>query len=317
MPHERVDAAVAFVNDDGRFFDRFLHGFVQEVPIHAPVPIRQGFRAVEMEAGDGETGCAELHSRQGRVRFERTADNGMPFPRVKGQMYDYDFRLPLAIRWGDRCPGGRVVDDLVCFIDFAPTFLEAAGLPMHPQFAGKSLMNLLTTDRSGRVDPERDRVYLGRERHDLGSENDASYPVRCIRTEKFLYIRNFMPHYWPAGNPETGFTNYDSSPTKSLIIRMYEEEGNDYYYNLAFGKRPLEELYRMDVDPYCMNNLADDPAYRTVKEEIWEDLRRKLIETRDPRMEGKGHLFDEYEYCGPNSHSWKAYKEGWWESQRY
>ena len=56
-----------------------------------------------------------------------TSDNGMPFPRIKGQVYEYSNHLPLAIMWKDgiRNPG-RSVDDFVNFIDFAPTFLELA-----------------------------------------------------------------------------------------------------------------------------------------------------------------------------------------------
>ena len=58
-----------------------------------------------------------------------TADNGMPFPRIKGQEYELSNHLPLAIMWeqGLESPG-RVVDDFVSFIDFAPTFIELAGL---------------------------------------------------------------------------------------------------------------------------------------------------------------------------------------------
>ena len=46
-----------------------------------------------------------------------TADNGMPFPRVKGQIYEHDFHLPMAIRWGSSVKPGRVVDDFINFAD--------------------------------------------------------------------------------------------------------------------------------------------------------------------------------------------------------
>src|SRR5690606_3009331 len=67
-----------------------------------------------------------------------TADNGMPFPRTKGQEYEYSNHLPLAVMWpaGISSPG-REVNDFVSFIDFSPTFLElaeveAAGSGMQP-----------------------------------------------------------------------------------------------------------------------------------------------------------------------------------------
>lgn len=57
-----------------------------------------------------------------------TSDNGMPFPRVKGDAYLDSNRMPLALRWpaGVERPG-RVIEDFVSFIDLAPTVLDLAG----------------------------------------------------------------------------------------------------------------------------------------------------------------------------------------------
>lgn len=63
-----------------------------------------------------------------------TSDNGMAFPRAKANLYEYGIHVPLAICWGDRVPGGRVVDDLVGFVDLTATILEAAGV-RHPSVA--------------------------------------------------------------------------------------------------------------------------------------------------------------------------------------
>lgn len=238
-----------------------------------------------------------------------TSDNGMPFPRVKGQMYEADFHLPLAARWGNGCKGGRVIEDFVSFIDYAPTFLEAAGLEIHEQIAGKSFLDLLKSDADGQIDPARDHVVMGKERHDVGREGDKGYPVRCIRTRDWLYVRNFEPDRWPAGNPETGFTNIDSSPTKTLILEQHEQ-GNDEYFNLSMGKRPDEELFDMREDRECMNNLADNENCAEVKKKLLGDLETVLKETQDPRIFGNGDIFDTYEYVGNAPHSWKAYEEG-------
>jgi N-sulfoglucosamine sulfohydrolase len=246
-----------------------------------------------------------------------TSDNGMPFPRVKGQMYEDDFHLPLALCWKESCPGGREVEDLVSLMELAPTFLEAAGLKMDPQMPEKSLMDIIKSDESGQVVESRDRVYMGRERHDMGREGDVGYPVRCIRTKRYLYVKNFKPELWPAGNPETGFTNCDSSPTKSLILEMKEKGLDDNYYNLSFGKRPGEELYDIKKDPACINNLADKDKYQEIKDELWKDLKKKLEETGDPRISGNADIFDEYEYVGQAKHSWKNYIEATFEKQSY
>jgi arylsulfatase A-like enzyme len=240
----------------------------------------------------------------------------MPFPRVKGQMYEADFRLPLAMMWPGVCRPGRVVDDLVSFIDLAPTFLEAANIEPPDDVTGRSLLNILQSDASGWIDATRDRVFMGKERHDLGREGDRGYPVRCIRTKEFLYVRNFAPDRWPAGNPETGFTNIDSSPTKALILDQHKQ-GHDRYYALAMGKRPAEELFRVEQDPDCLHNLADDPDYAEIKAKLWAELKATLERQGDPRIAGQGDVFDTYEYVGEDSHSWKAYVEGRWQPQRY
>ncbi|MFC1715498.1 sulfatase [Candidatus Poribacteria bacterium] len=247
-----------------------------------------------------------------------TSDNGAPFPRVKGQMYEDDCHLPLAVRWPEACPGGRVVDDLVSCVDFAPTFLEVAGAAIPADMTGSSFLNILESDKSGWIEPTRDAVFLGRECHDLGREGDRGYPVRCIRTREFFYSRNFTPDRWPAGNPETGFTGMDSSPTKDRILELHDQ-GVDKWFDLSMGKRPAEELYRITDDSECMQNLAAEPAYAEIKEQLWARLKKMLEDTGDPRIFGNGDIFDTYEYVGweKASHSWKAYVEGRWQKQRY
>lgn len=245
-----------------------------------------------------------------------TSDNGMPFPRVKGQMYECDFKLPLAAMWSGKIPGGRTSEDLVSFTDFAPTFLDAAGLEPDPAMAGKSLLPILETPGSGVLAPERDHVVMGREKHDLGREDDLGYPVRCLRERQYLYVRNFEPQRWPAGNPETGFTNCDGSPTKDLILSQHER-GEDHFYRLAFGKRPAEELYDIFADEPCLVNLALEPRFDAIRERMGKRLAAILEKTGDPRANGYGEVFDAYPYVGGDSHSWKALKEGRWKKQPF
>src|SRR6266571_5215677 len=82
-----------------------------------------------------------------------TSDNGFPFPRGKATCYDAGTRMPLAIRWPARVKAARVVDDFISLTDLAPTFLEAAGLKPLPEMTGRSLVPLLTSGKSGQVDP--------------------------------------------------------------------------------------------------------------------------------------------------------------------
>ncbi|HET7559716.1 MAG TPA: sulfatase/phosphatase domain-containing protein, partial [Limnochordia bacterium] len=230
--------------------------------------------------------------------------------------YEPDFHLPMALCWPAATPGGRRVEDLISFVDLAPTFLSVAGVEAPAELVGRSLLSIVRARGSGRIEPERDRVFLGRERHDVGREGDVGYPVRCLRTPTHLYVRNFRPELWPVGNPETGYTGADSSPTKALILAQHAR-GEHHYYNLAFGKRPAEELYQIVDDPECLHNLAYDPAQAALRERLWQELRAELERTGDPRIFGNGAVFDGYEYVGKSDHSWRAYIEGRFKPQTY
>ncbi len=230
-----------------------------------------------------------------------TADNGMPFPRAKANPYDYGVRMPLAIRWGEKVKPGRVVDDFVSFTDFAPTFLEAAGLPVPPAMTGRSLMPVLLAPGSGQIDARRDAVVFGLERHFPGSRrNGAGYPLRAIRTRDYLYIRNLTPDrnpvgdqpgpVWPADDPVGGFGDTDGGPTKTYL--WIHRKRHPELFRLAFGKRLAEELYSLKQDPYCLENLAADAKFSDLKQELAARLDSHLKQTGDPRALGQGDFFD-------------------------
>ena len=238
-----------------------------------------------------------------------TSDNGCPFPRIKGQMYEQGFHLPMVACWKAVSPGGRYIDDIISFIDFAPTFLEAAHIAPDEGMTGKSFLDVFYSHKSGIIDEKRNKAYFGRERHDPGRKGDVGYPVRCIRNRQFLYIRNFKPERWPAGDPETWFTNCDGGPTKKEVLRLYAQ-GDVKYFNLCFGRRDGEELYDIVKDPECINNLAYKKEYRGVKENLQSELMRELIKTKDPRVTGDEDIFETYENVCSAPVSFKAYKEG-------
>lgn len=228
-----------------------------------------------------------------------TSDNGMPFPRVKGNNYILSNHLPLAIMWpnGITRPG-REIDDFVSFIDIAPTFLEAADLAPEDSTMiipeGKSLFPIFSSDKSGRVIAERDHVLIGKERHDAGRPNDWGYPVRGIVTDEWLYLRNYETDRWPAGDPVTGYLNTDGSPTKTWILEARRDGSNTQYWQTNFGKLPAEELYRIKDDPDCIINLAGAEALSETKAELRERMEKRLLQQDDPRMQGKGEVFDNY-----------------------
>lgn len=266
--------------------------------------------AVEVEWADAQIGRAlallEQAGELDRTLIVVTSDHGMPFPYVKGQIHEDGFRLPLAMRWGAVIQPGRVVDDFINVRDLAPTFLELAGLPVHPQMTGKSLASILRSPQSGWIE-NRDVMLVGKERHDLGRPHDLGYPVRAIRTREYLYVHNFHPERWPAGNPETDFGNCDPGPTKEVLKAL-----GGHYYELSFGKRLPDELYKLSTDPEGVRNLANDPAYRSVVEELRERMLQMLREEGDPRALGQSEVFDTYQYVAGRAKgydTWLAQQE--------
>lgn len=231
-----------------------------------------------------------------------TSDNGMPFPRVKGQAYEYSNHLPLAMMWADGIAHkGRKVEDFISFIDLAPTFLDLAKVPsgknMMKPITGKSFADIFSADKE-KVSAKRNFVLVGKERHDVGRPNDVGYPIRAIFQENYLFIKNFEPERWPAGNPETGYLNVDGGPTKTACLNTVYSINNDFNYWLwSFGKRNSEELYDIKKDPACLNNLITVPSQKNRSTQLKNKLLTLLKEQADPRVFGKGSQFDQYKYA--------------------
>ncbi len=249
-----------------------------------------------------------------------TGDHGMPFPRCKSNNYDSGARIPFAVRWGSGIKkSGRILDDFISTTDLAPTFLELAGVEIPTVMTGQSFVELLRSSEEGFLDNDnRSYVLHGKERHVPGQEEDmGGYPVRAIRTHDYLYIRNFKEERWPAGTPNykeaaipyCWLGDCDNGPTKTYMVENRDkDQKHRELYELAFGKRPAEELYDCRNDPEQLVNLAEDPAFVEIKEKLSAQLMDKLISTGDPRVTGGGDEFDKVPYLGmgPRHPSYKA-----------
>jgi len=254
---------------------------------------------------DREVGeILKLLEDEGRLRntiVVMTGDNGWPFPRAKANLYDAGTRQPLAVRWPARVRGGRSCDDLVCFTDLAPTFLEAGGLKVPEAVTGRSLMPQLVDGKPvGRTS-----LVFGRERHANVRKGDLGYPARAIRTKDWLYIRNLRPAAWPAGDPEKHvavgpFGDCDDGPSKQVILGRRDGDLAKYF-RLAFDKRPAIELYDLRSDPWQLENVAaKNPGAAA---ELDRALLDYLKKTGDPRvagdtLTGDDARWDQYPYYG-------------------
>lgn len=242
-----------------------------------------------------------------------TADNGMPFPYAKANLQEYGTHVPLAI-CGPGINGNRVSHDLVSLIDLAPTFMELGQATPFSGMSARSLMPILSSSRSGIVDPTRTMVLTGRERHTHARPDNLGYPARAVRTADYLYIQNFKPDRWPVGDPPPanratiakkdndmndivfGYEDIDDSPTKEIMISRRKEWGQ--LFTIGFQKRPKEELFDIRNDPGCLENLADNKKYASVKKLLEKTLIEKLIEQGDPRTGKNGDIFESYPRFG-------------------
>ena len=230
-----------------------------------------------------------------------TSDNGLPFPRAKANLYDAGTHMPLAIRWPARIKPATKVDAFVSLTDLAPTFLEAAGLGPLPEMTGRSLLPLFADRRAASA--SRDRVFIERERHANVRRDDLSYPSRAIRTAGHLYIRNYRPDRWPAGDPELYFAvgpfgDIDGGPTKQLLLDRRHDNPFKKFFDLATAKRPAEELFDLETDPAQLVNVAGDPGYAAVRARLRKDLEAWQRTTGDPRITQDDNRWDTYPYYG-------------------
>jgi arylsulfatase A-like enzyme len=231
-----------------------------------------------------------------------TSDHGMPFPRAKASLHDEGSRVPLAIRWpkGIKKPG-RVFASPVNLSDLAPTFLEAAGLEVPGMMTGTGLQDIIVNDpKTARL-----AAFIAMERHDGCRKGGKGYPCRAIRTKDYMYILNHTPDRWPAGNPDREFCaryipfgEVDSSPTKTLLMDNKEKPGFKRFYDLAFAKRPAEELYDLKKDPGQITNLAGQLTYAKIQKKLSAQLNQRLKQTKDPRALGLDAPWDYYPYYG-------------------
>jgi hypothetical protein len=200
---------------------------------------------------------------------------------------------------------------MVSFIDFAPTFLELAGIPFDKSgmqsSPGKSLTDIFYSQKAGQVNPKRDIVLIGKERHDYSRPKNQGYPIRGIVSKDYLYLYNYNISLWPAGNPEIGYLDIDGSPTKTEILKLFRSGVDDRYWKLSMGKREYnEEFFDLTFDPECMNNLANQPRLKKVKEDLKVRMEKMLKDQKDPRMFGNGDIFNSYGYS--EEKGWNYYE---------
>jgi arylsulfatase A-like enzyme len=190
-----------------------------------------------------------------------TTDHGIPFPRMKCDLRDGGICVSLIARFPEGHRAGEAEDAMVSTMDLFPTFCEYLDLPVPDWVTGPSLMPLVR----GEADSVREQVFSEVTYH-------AAYePKRCVRTDRYKYIRRFDAEYTREVGPNT-----DDGPSKRFMIEQgYLER-----------ERPREALYDLYHDPGERENLAEDPAHENVREAMAGRLDSWMERTDDPILSG-------------------------------
>jgi arylsulfatase A-like enzyme len=206
-------------------------------------------------------------------------DHGQAHVRGKQFVYDDGLRIPLIIRWASRDAGfpppqgfqpGTTSDRLVEAIDFAPTFLDVAGLKKPAKMQGRILFG-------NHAEPARQYAFGARDRCD-----ETMFRFRTVRDARYRYIRNFMPD-----RPFLQHNDYKqrSYPVWTLIQEL-GAQGKLTDWQKSFYLAPTmppEELYDLDTDPWAMNNRVNStqPEHQAALKRLRAELERWIDETDD------------------------------------
>ncbi len=193
-------------------------------------------------------------------------DNGRGLPRAKRWLYDSGIHVPLIIRWPGRFQPKTVNDELVSFVDFAPTVLSMAGVKVPDYMQGRPFAG------EQKASP-RQYVYGARDRM------DETYDIiRYVRDKQYKYIRNFE-----AQKPYAQYIHYmEQMPTMREMRRLHAAGELIGPQTLFFApSKPEEELYDTAADPHEINNLAARPDHQDVLKRMRAALQEWMDETKD------------------------------------
>jgi len=206
-------------------------------------------------------------------RYEDTliiylSDNGIPFPGAKTTIYDSGVKLPMIINSPEVIKPGNTNNTMISYVDLMPTILEWANVkPPKYKLPGKSFKSILNEND----DPTRKEIYNSHTFHEI----TMFYPMRSIRTKKFRYILNLFNELEYPFATDLYVSKTWQAILDNKIEKMGERNTRDYLY------RPKEELFDITKDPNESNNLAKDPKYASVLEDLRERLQMMRVETDD------------------------------------
>ncbi len=248
-----------------------------EVPIPSYLPdnevSKQDIRRMYSNVAEMDHRVGELlHQLEEDGELENTiifwySDHGGPLPRQKRLLYDSGLKVPMIIRFPGAESAGTTDDRLISFVDFLPTLLSIARIEVPEHLDGRAFL--------GDQVPNQDREYV----HGAADRFDEHADmIRAVRNKRFKYLRNYRPdqaYYLPLSFRE-------QMPVMQALLKMRDEGSLNETQSLWFrSSKPKEELFDCVNDPEELNNLADDPAYAEVLEELRKECDRWISEVDD------------------------------------
>jgi uncharacterized sulfatase len=172
------------------------------------------------------------------------------------------------VRWPGKIKPGSVRDDLVCFLDLAPTVLSLAGAEVPKHMQGRVMLG-------DKLEQAPQYVYGARDRMD-----EAHDRIRTVRSDRYRYIRNYHPEL-----PYMQYINYMDEMPIMRDWRRHAFEGKLNPTQMLYMKptKPDVELYDLENDPYEINNLAEAESVliQKIRKEMSDALDRWVAQTKD------------------------------------
>ncbi|MHA1148529.1 MAG: sulfatase family protein [Promethearchaeota archaeon] len=195
--------------------------------------------------------------------FIYTTDHGEAFPRAKCTLYDPGIKTLLIMRYPNSniINNGKIIPGLSSNIDLLPTLIDIIGGGKLENIEGKSLIPLI----NGSQEEIHEQIFAEISFHEIYN------PIRCIRTKRYKYIRNFEPMKNLFQMPK----DIISDPAGKEIKKRYKKV------------RPSEEFYDLELDPLEKMNLIEDPNYSETLTKLKKELEAWMQKTRDPLLKGR------------------------------
>ena len=201
------------------------------------------------------------------------SDHGGPFPGYKRSIHDLGIQCPFIAKW-DTVSSGKRNPQLVSFVDFAPTVLDAAGIITEYKMEGVSFYK----------SNQRDYIFAGTDRFD-----ELKTKTRCIRTKKYKLIFNV----------DTGFSSggtvkfRDQMTTMQVLYNYKDNDGLSTYFKKWFASpKPRYELYDIELDPFECRNLVNDTLYRSVFLNLKKELHKWIASSEYGTIDEKSMVLE-------------------------